>query len=537
MEDLVLATPPKTLVWPSELRARRARNWVSQLPIADSVEAAGQVYRALFHLNRSELEAEDRLELLALYVAPVASVADILSRHLASFSLPLAGSKRKLADFLRELSMEMAYGYKAALQSLAGRRWRRRPDLLGQSVQCAIRYLGEVLSASYRAYLPCPSGIWKEIHSLYAYAERHGLLDQGGVGETPVTIRERYLRVLLLGTAGPYQLPLNECARVESVISQCAGRAALRLPDAGTGKQFRFVVRLTEDAPPGWALPHAADANVRLLDVAGVVGFVNRAAERVRRGGSARDAGLRLEMLDASVLQLLERLLNLWATPALRRHRRVASKALQAVAVASGFRAAHYFISGQAGVEVPPERRLHLVSRDLEEFLGLEVPELDAGLKGDSECYRVSSWFTRDEGAGGLALVRDSAEAVRVQAGELVACERARGVWQLAVVRWLRTPDAQRVEMGLQLVPGRPRAVYVESLEGKVPALLLEDADSADGRRVFVQPRTLKPESMVSLTGWKGDRYTPQQVTPGSAFEEWRLLPQVGHPDDQAVRA
>ena len=533
MEDLVLATPPKTLVWPSELRARRARTWVSQLPIADSVEAAGQVYRALFHLNRSELEAEDRLELLALYAAPVVSIAEILSRHLASFSLPLSGSKRKLADFLRELSMEMAYGYKAAVQSLAGRRWRQRPDLLAQAAQCAIRYLGDVLSASYRAYLPCPSDVWKEIHSLYHYAEDHGLLDQGGVGDAPVTIRERYLRVLLLGTAGPYQLPLNDCARVEALIAQCAGRAALRLPEAGSGKQFRFVVRLTEDTPPGWALPVNTDPQVRILDLSGVVGFVGRAAERMRRGSGAREAGVRLEMLDAQVLQLLERLVGLWATPALRRYRRVRSKVLLPVAVAHGFKAVHYFVSGQTGVAVPADRRLHLVSRDLDDFLGLEVPDAEGVQKSESESYRVSSWFMRDEGAGGLALVRDSAEAVLVQAGELVACERTRGAWQLGLVRWLRTPDPQRIEMGLQLFSGKPRALMLDTLAGKLPVLLLEEANADAPRRLFVAPQTLTPDTTVSLTGWMGERYSPVRVAPGLAFEEWRLVGQGG----EAARA
>lgn len=472
VEDLVLSVPRKTLVWPSELRARKARTWIGQLPIADSVQAARQIYRALFHLNRSRLHAEDRLELMELYGAPVASVSESLSVHLDRFALPLSGKKRQLADFLRELHMEMAYGYKAVLQELIARRWRRRDDRLLVALMRAVEYLGLVLSHSYRAYVPYPVGVWREIHGLYAYAEQYGHADRALRPDQPfVTLRTCYQRVLLLALAGPYQLPPKDCARAEAILAGCATRAQVLVRDDTEGREFQFLVDLRSDMPPGWARATWASPSLRVFDVSALVTYMRSAVARLRAGESARAIGFKVEMLDAAVLDLLERLLRFWAAPPTRRHERV--KRAGVAQVCTGLKAVHFFLSGQAGVESETRPSAGtLLRRELEDYLDLEEVEATS-VRSVPEYFRVLPWFIRDEAAGGLSLVRDGTEAIPIQAGELVAVERERGAWHLGVVRWLKSPDAERLEMGLEVLAERPQAVFLEGVAGREPAILL----------------------------------------------------------------
>lgn len=497
MQDLVLSVPRKTLVWPSELRARKARTWIGQLPIADSVQSARQIYRALFHLNRSRFHAEDRLELMELYTAPVASVSESLSVHLERFALPLSGKKRQLADFLRELHMEMAYGYKAVLQELIGRRWRRRDEQLLLAMTRAIEYLGLVLSHSYRAYVPYPAGVWREIHSLYAYAEQHGHADRPLRPEQPfATLRTSYQRVLLLGLAGPYQLPPTDCARTQALLSGCAARAQMLLRDDTEGRDFQFLVDLHSDMPAGWMRPSWASPSLRVFDVSALVPYLKSTIARLRAGESARAIGFQVDMLDAVVLDLLERLLRFWATPPTRRHERV--KRPGVVQVCTGLKAAHFFMSGQAGVESEVQPSGSLLRRELDDYLDLDEAE-PATARTAPEYFRVLPWFIRDEAAGGLSLVRDGAESIPVQVGELMAVERERGAWQLGVVRWLKSPDPERLELGLEILAERPQAVFLEGVSGREPAVLIQRP--GDTQFVVARPGVLELARPVRLVG------------------------------------
>ena len=173
LPDFVLP-PWQTSAWVVETEPKEAGAWLAALPLADSVQAAQQIYQALFTLNRMPLEADDRLVLMELYRKPVAAVAAGLQPHFARLTLPLKPRLKQLADFLCQLHMEMAHGYKHVLKAGLDERKPWESDAFLLALERAIRYLGEVLLRSYQVYMPAPPGVWKEIHGFYRYAEQHG---------------------------------------------------------------------------------------------------------------------------------------------------------------------------------------------------------------------------------------------------------------------------------------------------------------------------------------------------------------------------
>ncbi|MHB1950789.1 MAG: hypothetical protein ACYCQK_04875 [Acidiferrobacteraceae bacterium] len=491
MEGLVLSLPEKTLNWPVDLRSRKARHWVEQLPIADSVQTARQLYRAVYRLNRSQLRAEDRLDLMELYSAPVSAVSDLLSVHLEQFVLPLAGKKRRLADFLRGLHMEMAYGYKAAVQEMADRRTPAEEQLT-IAIRRAIECLGNVLAYSYRVYIPYPSGVWRELHALYAYAEHHGYVgEEGAVNRSVETIRHRYLEALLLGVTGPYQLFPGDCKRIETLLRRVVTPGRIDLHDPDDVRQ-RFLVDLVSDAPPTWGSLPKATASLRVLDVGGLQRYAARMYERITQDNAAARDTLGLDMLGTAAAALLDRLLRTLGTPPIRRSERVKGKGM--VAACTGFKASHFFLTGQAGIDEERPKPELLLRAETEDYIDLD--EDNVCRTTAAEYFRVLPWIVRDEGPSGLSLVRDGSEVLSVQTGDLVAVERAPRAWQLAVARWLKTPDADRLEIGLEILSTRPKAVFIETRYGRKPAILV---DPVSAGTLIVPPGVIELGKPVRL--------------------------------------
>ena len=67
MNHLALLIPEKEVsAWAAETNPKEARAWLESLPLADSGEAARDIYQALYTLNRLELTMQSRLELMEL---------------------------------------------------------------------------------------------------------------------------------------------------------------------------------------------------------------------------------------------------------------------------------------------------------------------------------------------------------------------------------------------------------------------------------------------------------------------------------------
>jgi len=79
-DGITLSMPAKRVsAWMAETDPKSARAWLASLPLADSAESAREIYQALYTLNRQELDATCRFELMELYCSPVASVTPRLT--------------------------------------------------------------------------------------------------------------------------------------------------------------------------------------------------------------------------------------------------------------------------------------------------------------------------------------------------------------------------------------------------------------------------------------------------------------------------
>lgn len=470
-----------------EIRPKQARAWLTALPIANSLHTARQIYQALFALNRSELTTQNRLELMELYCGPVASVTTALQVHFSRVALPLTAKKRQLADFLRQLHMEMAYGYKRVVQEYWATRYSRlRKEEADMAIERALRYLGEILLHSYHVYMPYPAGVWKEIHALYAYAEVNARQNEPVVveGEGKFTIAKRYQQILLMGLCGPYQLPQNECHQVDRFLQLWADKAIIDRNLDIANPAGHFLLDLSADAPPvafPRDMPLTPAASLRVLNAVHLAGTVHAFVNRLQRGERLRGGEIGTECIGDTCLSMLRRMVRFWGLTARRRYSRTQRQTGLAVGV--GINAIHFFSSGQKpfSVNLPPPPAPADDTAETSDPENLNtLTDQHARLARAQGFFRVDTWRMRDESAGGMLLTRTGHSGPYVRIGDVLGLEAELGKWRLGLARWLKTPDEDTVIMGVEMLAPYAEPVTVRLAESPAhvfssysPALLL----------------------------------------------------------------
>jgi hypothetical protein len=528
---LTLAVPAKRVsAWMAETDPKYARAWLESLPLADSLESAREIYQALYTLNRQELELERRFELMELYGAPLATVTAVLEGYITRSPLPLTPKKRQLAEFIRQLYMEMAYGYKGCLQDLEKQklRWGKKAMRAG-SLQRSVHYLGEVLLHSYLVYMPYPPGVWRELHAIYRYAVELGLASELVPPAAPAsgntTLEHDYVRALLLGLSNPYQLPQNECRQVQGFLQQWGAKAVLRgnLEVSGpAGGQF--LVDLTVDSPP---VPFPRDVefqpgqSLRLLDTSELLQSLKFFIQRLQSGDNARALSLGIDCLEMVCLEILQRMMRAWGQVTRRRYSRI--KRSGPVFLCAGISALHFFASGQKPFAPPapergadaPDEKLVLpahIDRDIAEearhdaaFIALDEPVKERPSKNrpapaepiptSGEAFRVDRWQIKDAAPRGLQLVRRSDARTYVRVGDVVGVQQMdeMGRWSAAVVRWLKSPENNSLEMGVELLASGVKPAAVASARDTAkkyqPAMILPAIEALRRPASLLVPR------------------------------------------------
>lgn len=536
----ILSVPAQRVsAWVAETNPKYAAAWLASLPLANSAESAREIYQALYTVNRQDLRLPHRLELMAMYDQAVATVCQGLQPHLMLEVPPLGPKKRQLAEFLRRLHIEMAYGYKCCLRDLSRARLSlRRKSRSAICIERALYHLTEVLLRSYVVYLPYPSGAWREIHELYRLAESLGVADgslddeRRGPGDA-TTISERYVRTLLLGLTNPYQLPHGAVQQVDAFLARWARQARIVSQIEAAEGTACFRVDAEADAPP---VPFGkggrrAESDTRVLDARTLLQTVHQFAARLERGEPVEQLGLGVECLDSTCAELLHRMIRSWGETARRRHAR--RQQSSNVFICIGLNAVHFYANGQRafasfveslGVSQAPPASVDtedvafidlddVRDNEAEKSVGVSAPTVSV-----PESHRVNRWRLRDIGPQGMSLTRYGDATAPIRVGDLIGVQQPTdlGRWRAAVIRWVKTPELDSVDMGIEMLAGGASAGLVRRLDSSdqsahfQPALLLPASEIAEHPPTLLLTRgTCQVGDVVELVDEESE---PRQV-------------------------
>jgi hypothetical protein len=519
MYSPVLSVPtPSVSAWVAETDPKYASAWLASLPLANSAESAREIYQALYTVNRLDLRLTDRLELMTLYDDAVATVCLGLQSHLMHESPPLGPKKRQLAEFIRRLHIEMAYGYKYCLRDLSRVRLTlRRKARSALCIERALYHSSEVLLRSYVVYLPYPGGVWRETHELYRLSESLGItdgtLDVDTKDRVPTTtINDRYVQTVLLGLTNPYQLPHGAAQQVRAFLVRWGGQVAIVPQVVRSDTAGCFLIDLGADAPP---VPLAKNSsrpaeNTRILDARVLLQTIQSFVVRLERGETIEDLSLGVDCLDSTCIDLLRRMIRAWGESARRRYARRQDSSSVFLCVGLGL--AHYHINGQRPFEAyaqtlnsgqgphhgaDPGDVAFIELDDVSQDEPDTTPVTSPSTQPLTESRRVNRWRLRDIGPQGMSLTRYGEETPPIRVGDVVGVQQPTdlGRWRVAVVRWIKTPEANGVEVGIEILAAGVTPALVQRYEkdGKDTnprqALLLPAAEVTKRPPTLLLPR------------------------------------------------
>ena len=497
--------PPKDL----EVRPKQVKAWIDSLPLAQSMDSARKMSQHLAQLSRTKLDQETRLAILDAYRGPAATALEELDAVYSKATLPLTPKAREALMVARDLSAELAMGYKITLAEKTGGLLNAFASKKGLPMQIlrALEYQFALLRASYKSYTPVPPGVWRDLHQLYLYAEQEKVEREVVDAETKSTVFDTYVEALLLSLCDPYRLVQGELDKIVAQSRSWRGLCTLGQTRPATRPGGHFLVPCDLDRTPKPIISpneETGGPNWRLLDA-------NPMVDKLRARKQAAETGNVSATMSKSLgtegLAMLGRLVQLWGDPPKRTSRR--SPGDSTVAICVGMKAVGHFVSFEPRMDAAQEREALRK--------GITMPLMALPTDDASQPIPVFEWDVVNESAGGLKVRRMGATQQPISVGEVVGVKlRDRSRWTIAAVRWITLFDEGGMEFGIQFLGSMAKPVWVQptitSAPQAKPGLLLAFGESGEVDSLLTVPNMfadlrefeISEEGLVSLVRASG---------------------------------
>ena len=475
--------PPKDL----EVRPKQVKAWIESLPLSQSMDSSRKLCVHLAALNRAKLDVDTRVQILDVYRPTAATALDELDAVYAKSALPLGPRAREALMLARDLTAELATGYKIAVVELSAKLLafgakKAMPMLIVR----AMEYLCLGQRASYKSYTPVPAGVWRDLHQLYLHADKENMAKEVVDADSKSTASDVYIEALLLSLTDPYRLVQGECDKIIAQARAYRGSATLWKERPPTRSSAHFIVPCDTDKPPKPALSASDDTggpNWRMLDA-------NALVDKLRTKKIAAETGNVSQTMSKALgpdgLALLGRLITLWGDPPKRSQRR--NPAQSTVAICVGLKAVGHFVSFEPRMD--PKAEAEAVKK------GITMPLMALPTDDASQPIPVFEWDVVNESTGGLKVRRMGATQQPIGVGEVVGVKLVdRSRWTIGVVRWITMFDEGGMEFGIQFLGTMARPVWVQptitsSPQAKLGLWLAFGEESAEADSLLTPPNT-----------------------------------------------
>lgn len=481
-----------------EVNPKKLKLWVDDLPLGDISSATKMVFAALQGLNRTNLSAKIRFELLELYWPAMEKISTSLSKYYKGHLQPMPEANRKIAMSLRKLHGEYADGYKIVVMSPKGsdkQDWTR-PNMVTTSLHRAMDLLGKVQLISHQAYLPQADKVWQEIHKLYLYARLRGAervaVPLPGHPDRPGTLEEKYKLILLIDLSDPLRLEADQIPELikylESHIEQARVLAADSLSkEEAEGKQSLFVVRYEYDtgaATYGDLMVSDPEQGL-LFEVGDLLATTHQHLQLIEQ---QIGSGIAQSEPSQTSLLTLRYINNSLGIRPERRYER--QKSNGKTEIARGLGAATWVLNHRQPFTLP--------GGETDDFIEINSdgqPGQDAVMAH----YETDHWEKVDFSEGGLALLRTQGAKSRVKIGDLLTIREASmedrpESWSIAMVRRFRYQEDNSLLVGLQLLAPVAKLIAIKrvsdsskELDYRQALLLAPNKQSGVGTSILTQ--------------------------------------------------
>lgn len=544
---LGLTLPPQTEADERsfDISSRRLAAWLSELPLANVGETTKLLYRALHDVNRHHHDWKRRYGFLEAIREPLDAVQRAFSQRYSTLSFPLPAKTQQIVTLAQRLHLEMAVGYIAAIEEMLDALFVFHDrQALKVMVHRACRHLNLSVLIAYQVYGQQRSGIWHQLHRLYAFAESRDfhqaqIKDPLFAGLPKSSIARVYKQIVLLGAASPYRMRQGEAVAVHQALARWAAHASLLTRQDAAADQALFALHLDSDDEPEYrSLDHRpCDSGAcRLIDTRQLVQQVEEEAAHVdNQPGSVLTA------------ELCKRLIHGWAIAPSRSERR--NEGGDNIEVVIGMIHIHQlfapdlqpqaarFTSDPAHDRTAPTGAARQPSADLwnpfaaQEKKGNGTPPQPSAAAPAATILR---WHIINESVGGFRLAIPEGQEGAVRVGEALAVRELHTPdrWHLTLVRWIRQFDQGLFEAGVQIMASDAVPALVKNITpGKDKGefqrgLLLPEASERNQPATLFVPNRLfqaKEKVLVHVSGHQFEIVLGNAIQDSGSFVQFEL--------------
>lgn len=512
-------------------------NWAKSLPMANTGEAARQLYQAIRELNQLHADPLLRFKLLEVMRPYIYSIGTLLAKHFLQASVSLNERQLKIANLSQSLQTHLATGYKLVVaNSIATLSPVDNPSkIVTTSIHRAISDTTSTILRAYQLYCHPPEHAWSEINQLFLLAEMRKLEnykvnDSQNRYLSTSDISTAFIRAHLLGTAKPNNLRQQDLGQLHNATELWADRVKITHCD---DESALFIINLHRDKVAQYRqhLRNEQKPLFRSLNTEALVQELKSYAANPQGPSSITVPG---KLSD----NLLTHSIQAWGIHWQRSFRRMPTEGQLRLCI--GLSATHYYIAGKkdfeklqielrpkkdnkithdvdmgnrsnkdvwsgafdAGGSVIPEN----VSLDINaiDFINKHRKEEQVGAEGIK--YPSHDVNLVNTSPGGYCLQWSGELPASIQAGEILGIQES-GVrhWAIGVIRWIRHLGKAGTQLGIELLAPKAESGAAQLLQktgqnGAYMRSLLLPAIKA-----IAQPATLILPRMPFRTGNKID--------------------------------
>lgn len=495
-------------------------NWAKSLPMANTGEAARQLYQAIRELNQLEIDPVTRFKLLEVIRSDIYSIEALLSKHFLQTSVSLNDRQLKIANLSQSLKTHLAIGYKLVvthgINSLSSK--DKSSKIITAAIHRAITDITSTVLRAFQLYCQPPEHSWSEINQLFLLAEMHNV-EQYNISDTQnhylstSNITAAFVRAHLLGTAKPNNLRQQDLALLYDATELWADKVTVTDCD---DESALFIVNLNRDRVAQYRqhIQNDQKSSFRGINTEGLVLELKNYAANPEGPSSITVPG---KLSD----NLLTHSTQAWGIHWQRSFRRLSSVGQLSLCI--GMSATHFYVAGKKSFE-------H-VQHDLRPKLSNEKLQVDTGKTSSNEVWGDSIAnssqgsaaqpisFTGSLGSfdgneneaskypihdvtlintspSGYCLEWQGDLPPSIQAGEILGIQES-GVrhWAIGVIRWIRHLGDNSIQLGIELIAPKAEVAAAQLLQKTgangtyTRALLLPAIDIISQAATLILPR------------------------------------------------
>lgn len=433
-------------------------SWRSNLKMADTSEVTNNILTMLKDLNTSNIEPNNRFQILEIIRPITLTIMQSVKKSYTNRTQPLSTKKQEIINLTKSLLNEVLIGYKITVIG-------NSPESLPNAIYRCFKYSNHILSICYDLYTQPPENIWKEIHSLYRYAEdcnisKNTITIELAEKNKTFTVISPYKLSLFLAATNPYQwrqVELELLFKYADLWEEFITIRPFKDKDLSSDSIGIFLIPTEEDQGPVPTNSKNANPgkNQLVIDLSLLI-------EYLKKNTISNIEVSENEMAKFSLQKLVYYLLH--------GHQRklVRFNILGQVAAAFGFLSTHYHINKKitfkpdsVGSEESTDNNEEFqLTADtmLDEFaLGNTKNNTESEFKADTFLYKCNLVNIHGEGAG---IKFKNISFPPIQPGELVAMTIATSEeddlnethWNIGTVRWLKHDQDNNLTAGVQIL-------------------------------------------------------------------------------------